>query len=397
MRLKAVLLASLLLAAAGLVGCGDPKTGPIYFAAGPDVPLRQPIQRLVVEWNKLHRDQQVTFLPLSPEADDTHSQLLANSQDPDQNCYDVMALDVVWTKEFADGGYLVELPNEDVGLPGSPQELRTVYGSDDKTWGVPFTSNVGILYYRKDLLGGKKPSGQWQDILDAATMKYEPKEGYEGQFGAYEGLIVNFFERAWDHMGVGNADRPNIQAITNALQDLANAFENENIPGDALEHDERASVNDFIAGRVKVMRNWPNWISELQSNPELKDKWDWMPMPWKSALGGLDLVESRCAKHQKTATDFIKVMTSASAESRLGADGYIPARDVPESADYRDIVRNAVKRPALDNYTTVSQRIKALVHGILDKCVPSKSKPDPDCGPEISAVANQIDHALSAG
>jgi len=67
-----------------------------------------------------------------------------------------------------------------------------------RLYGVPFTSNAGLLYYRKDVLAAahRAPPRTVAELASTART-VAPKyglAGYAGQFAPYEGLTVNFAE-----------------------------------------------------------------------------------------------------------------------------------------------------------------------------------------------------------
>src|SRR5687768_14804036 len=92
-------------AAATEEGGEDPK-GPITFATGRDTTGY--LQPLLDRWNKAHPAQKVTLLELPEAADEQRAQLVANLQARSDR-YDVLGLDVVWTAEFADNGWIIPL------------------------------------------------------------------------------------------------------------------------------------------------------------------------------------------------------------------------------------------------------------------------------------------------
>lgn len=161
LRLLPMLLAVTLAAgcaAAGEEGGGESGTGgtgPITFATGRDTTAY--LQPLLDRWNQAHPAEKVTLLELPEAADEQRAQIAANLQ-AQSSRYDVLGLDVVWTAEFAENGWIIPLERGlfplDRFLP--PVVETAVY--KDKLWAVPYTSNAGLLYYRKDLV--RKPPGR---------------------------------------------------------------------------------------------------------------------------------------------------------------------------------------------------------------------------------------------
>jgi len=83
--------------------------GAISFAMGKnDLDLIRPV---VASWNKAHADEQVKLVELPGEADDQRSRLVQSLQAKNSE-FDVMALDVTWTAEFAANGWLEPLTGD---------------------------------------------------------------------------------------------------------------------------------------------------------------------------------------------------------------------------------------------------------------------------------------------
>src|SRR4051794_29453896 len=124
-------------------------SGPITLATGPD--FTGYMRSLVDKWNASHRAEKVTLLELPDAADDQHAQMVTNLQAKSDR-YDVLNIDIVSTAEFADAGWILPL---DRGQFPIDQFLKPVVDSamfGGKLYAVPYRSNAGLLYYRKDIL-----------------------------------------------------------------------------------------------------------------------------------------------------------------------------------------------------------------------------------------------------
>ena len=80
-----------------------------------------------------------------------------------------MSMDVIWTAEFAEAGWILPFP-EDVademrqGTLKGPMDTATYEG---KVYGAPANSNTQLLWYRKDLVD--EPPTTWSEMIDMAT------------------------------------------------------------------------------------------------------------------------------------------------------------------------------------------------------------------------------------
>ena len=88
---------------------GQDSRGPITFAMG-----KNDIEKVVAiadRWNEENPDEEVTIHELAGEAD-AQRETLVQSLEASSDEFDVMALDVTWTAEFAANGYLVPLTGQ---------------------------------------------------------------------------------------------------------------------------------------------------------------------------------------------------------------------------------------------------------------------------------------------
>jgi multiple sugar transport system substrate-binding protein len=122
---------------------------------------------------------------------------------------DVIGGDVIWPAEFASKGWISDLSGR---FPqGEQNEFldATIEANtyDDKIWGVPWFTDVGLLYYRKDLLeqsGFFSPPQTWDELKQMALQVKQDagiQHGYVFQGGEYEGGVCNGLEYIWTHGG----------------------------------------------------------------------------------------------------------------------------------------------------------------------------------------------------
>jgi len=85
---------------------GNPTTenlegrGPITYVEGKDTTETGVVKQLIERWNASHPDEQVTFKEQSNDASQQYDDLVEHMRSQ-QSTYDVVALDVPWTAEFA--------------------------------------------------------------------------------------------------------------------------------------------------------------------------------------------------------------------------------------------------------------------------------------------------------
>ncbi|GLW05141.1 ABC transporter substrate-binding protein [Microtetraspora sp. NBRC 13810] len=387
LRLIPVALAALLLA--GCAGTGDDAeldgdlgggTGPITLVIGRDTTAY--LQPLLDRWNKEHPAERVTLLELPEAADEQRAQMVANLQARSDR-YDVLGLDVVWTAEFADAGWIVPLERSMFPLD---RFLPSVVGTAlyrDKLWAVPYTSNAGLLYYRKDILDkeGLEPPRTWAELRDQAkklTTRHDIG-GYGGQFLAYEGLTVNFAEAYQSAGGKdilnpdGTAVTMDVNAARTGLAFLMQGFREGWIPPEALTYKEEESRLAFQEGRLLFARNWPHaYGPATESSVAGKFAVTRLPGldgPGSSSLGGYNLAISAFSKKQRSALSFIRYFTGLDNQRRVLTEGSFPPvwaelyddpaliKRFPYLPVLKESILSARPRPAHPNYNQVSLAI----------------------------------------
>ena len=303
-------------------------------------------QQLVNYWNAYEAKTygfSVTLDVVPGGATAEHSEMLAAAQTHGEH-YDIYNLDNQWVSEFADGGYIRPLQgmvNTNGFLTGP---LRSAEDASGQLYAVPFTTDVGLLYYRSNFVGAAKVRSlhSYQAMISLARSEMlqhpEVSEGYAGQFASYEGLTVNTLEAIWGSDPAAFASDGTIQdtaAVTRGLEDLADAFapgptRRPEVPPAELYYQEEQAFQDFATGKAVFMRNWPIYYEQLAAGPPAPgtvslNEVGVAPLPFPSTLGGQDLAIASSSPNPRQALKVIEFLTSAAAERCLFAVGGFPA------------------------------------------------------------------------
>jgi trehalose/maltose transport system substrate-binding protein len=196
-------------------GADFTKQGDIEYWQGKDTSGNLP--KLIKAFNDSHPNGKVTLHELPDAADQQRQQMIQNTQIKNPKMA-VMSMDVVWTAEFAAKGYAEALPPEadTTGLLKPAVDAATYFG---KLYGMPTTTDGGLLYYRKDLLDKYQlqPPTSFDEMKAACDKitagEKDSKLGcFAGQYNKYEGLTVNFDEAVHGAGGVivGDDGKPNV-------------------------------------------------------------------------------------------------------------------------------------------------------------------------------------------
>ena len=302
--------------------------GPITLVQGKDT--SNFVQGRLDAWNQQHPDQKVTLIELPEDADAQRAQMIQNAN-AKSDAYDVLAVDNVWTAEFAANRYIVELPADT--FPQTADFLPPVIDSakyKDKIYAIPYASDGGMLYYRTDLLqaaGIAAPPKTYAELIDdckkvAATPAGAGVNCFAGQYQKYEGLTVNAAEAIngaggviTDDQGKPNVNTPEAKA---GLDFLVNGFKEGYIPKEAITYKEEEGRRSFQEGKLVFERQWPYMYTlaeKTDGSSKVNGKFAVAALPGLngpgvSSLGGHALAISAYAKNKKTAADFINFYTS---------------------------------------------------------------------------------------
>ncbi|MET9293028.1 extracellular solute-binding protein [Streptomyces sp. NPDC003077] len=353
-------LAALLLAA----GCSNappgpgpgPEKGELVFATGSDLSSTGVRQDLIEDWSR-RTGQRVRIVKLPDTADGQRSQLLAAGQSGNSG-YDVLNIDVAWTAEFAKAGVI-----QPWGAKLDPDFLdsvaKTAVDGGGTVWAVPFNTDAGLLYYRKDILEGyghDRPPTNWGELKNVAEevaaaynrdtarlgKRRNTMYGLVTQLRPYEGLTVNTLESAWANGGDPDATSftkgEQVGALQQGVADLKTRLDSI-MPHEATDMDETESRRWFADGRALFMRNWPVEYASVAEKLRPGKDFDVAELPGRptdgkrmSVLGGQNLAVAADSAHPEAARELIRALTDPHSERCLLERGFAATRD----SSYRD-------------------------------------------------------------
>jgi multiple sugar transport system substrate-binding protein len=347
------LLALLAVTACGAGESGGPRSTPetpgeIVVASGRDVTGSSGIrQQLVDAWNAQQGDSgyRARLVELPGSADEQRSQLLGALQSGSAD-YDVVNLDVTWVPEFAAAKLIRPLPDSALEYPSDivPSVARTADWKGTR-YTVPFNSDVGLLYYRRDALAhaGVQQADlsqriTWDDLrtlIDAVNRSPLDKKAYEAgwttQLAGYEGRTVNAIEafasavegfRLTDDNGRYVATE---QQLERGMTELRRRTESAYTLDNAMKSDEAASLNDFADGHTAFLRQWPYAYRALYQSFR-EDQVGVAPLPGKAVLGGQNLAVTSTSSRPNKAADLIRFLTDKDSERCLLNAGFAATR-----------------------------------------------------------------------
>ena len=345
-----------------------------------------------------------------PTYTDQRKQSLIVSLEAKQKNPDLFLMDVVWLKQFIESGWLLPLDQLSADTNFSinsffPSVINSVDKSGNKLYALPVFLDVGLLYYRKDLLtkfGYNGPPQTWSDLVNESEIiqKEERKTnkdfyGFLWQGAQYEGLICDFVEFISSNGGgilkkgkIRLNTPENIYALK-FMCDLIHKYKisSENTYTDMKEEEVRRA---FQNGNALFERNW-SYAYKLHNSKDsrVKGKTGMAVLPHfkghqsASALGGWHIGISKYSDQKEKALQFIKYVTSYKIQKNLFTSvGWNPGRkDVyfdkelqekyPQLKILYKAFQHAVARPVLPYYNEVSD----IMQRYVNRCLANKISP----------------------
>ncbi|MEV0002010.1 extracellular solute-binding protein [Micromonospora sp. NPDC050980] len=371
------------------------EPGDLVILTGRDDSEGQQRQALIKLWNAANPHNQARMISLNEAADAQYAEMINRGDHQKEEDIDVFNLDVTWTAAFAEKNLL--LPIDEPRLAERPDEtflekpLRTCR-YQGRLWALPFNTDAGLLYYRKDL--GLKPPFDWPEIETESTRLLKAptpglKAGFTSQLDNYEGLTVNALEALWAHGGDLRVDEQGTVSIdpkrlAAALRSLTPSTTGPSVvSGGALNQNEDQSREAFAAGDVAFMRNWPVAYRKLTGGdasapPPTATRVGVTALPGPSVLGGQNLAVARQSRQPRAAQALIEYLTGEESQRTLFEKGGFAATRAVVYADtairenypylplLRDAVDHARLRPVSPHYVNFSRVLRGYVREVIE-------------------------------
>nr|WP_232295086.1 ABC transporter substrate-binding protein [Parafrankia sp. EUN1f] len=320
---------------------------------------------------------------LPNDADGQRQQLVRRLAAEDTSM-DILALDVTWTPEFAEAGWIEAFDDataQRITTGTLPVATRTGTWANH-LYAAPLNTNVQLLWYRKDLV--PTPPRTWDEMLAAARGLAARGRPHlvEVQGAQYEGLTVLFNTLVASAGGsILSADgsrvrlgAPAEQAVA-AIRALADSPAADPSWSNQREDDNRLV---FESGAAAFQLNYPFVYPSARHNaPGLAPEIGWAQWPGLVAgqpshptIGGYNLAVSSYSAHPDLARRAIECLRGRANQIRTAIRGGLaPTLEAlytdrelidggyPFAAAVGEALRNASVRPRTPAYQTVSLQI----------------------------------------
>jgi trehalose/maltose transport system substrate-binding protein len=318
-----------------------------------------------------------------------------------QSSIDVFQVDMVWTGILKD--HLLDLkpyiPQEEVD-----RHFQSIIDNniiDGEMLAMPLYTDVGVLFYRKDLLEkyGRSVPDTWDELTETATaiMQAERENGqnmwgFVWQGKAYEGLTCNALEWVASSGGGQIVDNDGTITIDNeqaiAALNRAAGWIGTITPEGVLNYSEEEARGIFQSGKAVFMRNWPYaWSLAQGDGSPIKGLVGVTRMPnngegtpHSGTLGGWEMAVSKYSVQKEQAVDLLRYLTGPETQHDYALRAaYNPTirslyeqKDVLAALPASDIIYEALmvavprpSRPTGLRYNRVSYDFWNVVHMVL--------------------------------
>ena len=202
----------------------------------------------------------LTVVPLPSDASQQRQQLVRRLAAGDTDIA-LISMDVNWTAEFAEAGWVVPFPKSLASEAASgviPAVLATGQYKG-RMYGAPLNTATQLLWYRKDLV--PNPPTTWDEMVQMATQLPPRKRGIEVQAAKYEGYTVWFNSllasaggSILDKKGQVSLTRTPTQKALQVMRDVATAKGADPSLSNNTEDEVRLA---FQAGGAAFQVNYP--------------------------------------------------------------------------------------------------------------------------------------------
>jgi len=353
-------------------------------------------------------EYRVELAVLPADADQQREQLARRLAARDTDI-DIIGMDVIWTAEFAEAGWI--LPWEgDVASAATEDRLEPTVTSatyQDELWAAPLTSNTQLLWYRTDRVD--EPPETWEQMIDEAEAIGEDG-AIQAQGERYEGLVVFFTSLLASAGGqILNDDGTEVsleeEPTRAALQVMRDYATSSAAPSTLSTSREDQARLGFEQGASSFMVNYTFVWPSAQAVEGIGENMGYARYPGviegepsRVTIGGINLGVGAYGDHSDLAFEAAACLAGDETQVMAAAEGgLLPSSEalyddpaVVEAFPFADILRDtiadAVQRPQTPFYNDVALAIARTLHPM--------SSIDPEA--DVQELRDRVNDALAS-
>ena len=401
--------------ATGLAACGDDESAggratlTWFIFNEPSGAPQKIAERCSAESGGRYR---IEFEYLPAQADQQREQLVRRLGAEDDSI-DLIGMDVIWTGEFANAGWIRKVPaaTRDAVSEGVFDSVLDTARFEDELYAVPVWSNTQLLWYRKDRVD--EAPRTWDAMIDKAE-EIGPGEGrIQVQGNRYEGLTV-WANWMIESAGTSFVSGPTTVALERAPTERALAIMGRlsrsrvAAPNIATSTEDTARLG-FEAGDSTFMINYPFVYPSAKDNapkvfeqiaaaklPQVVEGKDSAP-----PIGGINVGVSSFSKHPDEAFAATECLIKPENQLEVAKLGGLPPvrADLYEQEEIkkiypgfsdaiRDSIRDAKARPS------ESPAYQDLSLAIQRALSPTTDIDPQDPGPTYEDLKDKVEKAV---
>jgi len=314
---------------------------------------------------------------------------------------DLVSLDVVFTAEFANAGFLRPYTAEEAtrltaGMLPAPTETGKWEGT---LYGAPYKSNAQLLWYRKSLAAAAgvdptSPTFTWDEMLKAAVAQKKKisvqAQRYEGYTVWVNALVLSGGGEMLTDVQAGRNAKPSLAspAGEKAAEIVGTLARSPAAPADLSNASEEQARTTFQSDQGMFMLNWPYVLAAARTAAEegtldqsVVDDIGWaryprvLPdRPSAPPLGGANLGVGAFTKHPDQAVALVECINALPKATKYMVDEgeaspYAASYEDPQvrkKYENADLIRESIAeggpRPLSPFYTDISGAIQQTWH-----------------------------------
>jgi len=306
---------------------------------------------------------------------------------------DLVGMDVIWTAEFAEAGWILPWDGalRSRATDGKLEGPRKTVEYQDKVWGIPFTTNTQLLFFRKDRVKKPEETLTWEQMIDQAA---RVGKGVEVQAAQYEGYTV-WINSLIAGAGGQIADQSGDVKVDDASGEAAKVIErlasSRAAPAGMATNKEDQARLGFETGRSNYQVNYtfiyPS-AAEVSSPKDFQKRIGWAryprtvpDKPSRPPLGGINIGVWAYTKNRELAFAAARCLAQPRNQVVASEKGGLPPTTqseyenpkVKKALPFSDLLRESIEqgapRPVNPAYSDISLAIQKTFHP------PDKIKP----------------------
>jgi multiple sugar transport system substrate-binding protein len=332
-----------------------------------------------------------------PTSADAQREQLVRRLAATDSAIDLIGMDVVWTAEFGQAGWVRPFQDGELTNVGSDETVlqgpfeSAVYAGEQ--YGAPLNSNTRLLWFRESQVGDRPAPETWDELLDTA----EELDTNIQQTGRRAESLMVFFNALVESAGTSIIETgedgetrlvleegPTVEALR-----IMGRYADSAVAPPALstsgEDDNRLAFQSQDSDAA-FMINWPYvFPSVLEADEELAQDYGVAPYPRvdparpaAAPLGGYNLGISSYSGDQEAALAAVNCLTEPAQQRTIATIGGQPSvlRELAEDPEIMEVLpflplmteqlENAAPRPVTASYNDLSLAVRQVLHPMSD-------------------------------